>query len=317
LFPDTPGRDSSVTVRFRGVEQSASAVAQFAPGFEAQPATPGTPDSDWRWGLVAVRRDGTVRYSSLQRGARAELTVAVEADDDQLWLVVTATPSNIQKIFWDQIYYSIYRYPWMVEVHGASPEGFQPGAWAAPANVTGAPHVNGGGFVASTAQVAASAYVGPNARVLGTARVSGSARIEDWALVDGNARVSDNAIIRDHGWVRHEGQVYGAAVVEDFAAVYAGQVYESASLLALTVVDHASARVRGSARVAAVMNQVGAHTLSGTAQVLGDLELHTSLSAGVFYGFITAEMASAPQWGATRVEPAGEVTLAGPLTWIE
>ena len=45
----------------------------------------------------------------------------------------------MQTILWDQFYYSIYRYPYMIEVE------------------------NGGGYVSNNANVAASAYVGDNA----------------------------------------------------------------------------------------------------------------------------------------------------------
>jgi hypothetical protein len=113
----------------------------------------------------------------------------------------------MHKIIWDQMYYTIYRYPWMVQLQGAWPEGYPA---PAPPTGSGAIHPNGGGWVASTAQVSATAFVGPRARVIGNAVVSGNARIEDWAIVGSAAQVRDNA------------------VVEDFAQVLGGQVYKKA-----------------------------------------------------------------------------------------
>jgi hypothetical protein len=70
-------------------------------------------------------------------------------------------------------------------------------------NPGGAPHPNGGGWVAATAQAAATAYIGPNARVLDKAKVLDQAIIEDYAVIrqaaeiSGHARVSGQAVIAD------------------------------------------------------------------------------------------------------------------------
>jgi len=57
----------------------------------------------------------------------------------------------------------------------------------------GAPHPNGGGWVATTAEAAPTAYVGPNAAVLGRAKVLDHAVVEDYAVVRDSAVVSDHA----------------------------------------------------------------------------------------------------------------------------
>lgn len=314
LFPDTPGQDTHVEVDFRGVVQDAPATSTFEP-FELHPPTVPAPSSDWRWGLVAVDAAGAPRYGALHRGAEDRERFEVRAGDQALWLVVVATPTENQPISWDQAYYTIYRYPWRVELTGARPEGFEPGATAPPVGMEGAPHVNGGGWVASTARVAATAYVGPSARVLGRARVDGEARIEDEAVVDGDARVEGRAVVRGRAWVTDEGWVSGAAIVEEHAAVYRGQVTDDARVGALTVIEGPGARVRGAAEVRAVMNGIGDVDLSGTAQVLGDVELWTSLARGVFYGLIVPEHALDPRFGADRVRPRPEVTAPGPYSW--
>jgi hypothetical protein len=296
LVPDNSGQtgqNSTVTVTFKGVEQTAPASTDFGK-FARQPATIPPPSSDWRWGLVARSSSGATRYSPMQRGATGRISFQVNPEDTELWLVVVATPATMHKILWDQIYYTIYRYPWMVEFQGAWPEGYPN---ATTPGGAGAPHPNGGGWVASTARVDPTAFIGPRAQVLGNAIVSGNARIDGWAIVRGNAQVRDNA------------------VVEDFAQVLNGQVYENARVSALTVVNSSSARIHGSARVAAIMNAIGAYDISGTAQLIGDLELWTSLSRGVFYGFVDAPIAANPAYGANRTAPSPEVTVAGPFRW--
>jgi len=57
----------------------------------------------------------------------------------------------------------------------------------------GAPHPNGGGWVASTAKVAPTAYVAPGAMVLDSAEVLDNARVEEYAIVKDSARISGSA----------------------------------------------------------------------------------------------------------------------------
>jgi hypothetical protein len=79
LYPDAGA--ASVTITFRGVIQSAA-------------------NSDWRWGLVATDASVTSpRYSKLQSGTDGQLTFCINSTD-ALWLVVTATPSVQQQVYW-------------------------------------------------------------------------------------------------------------------------------------------------------------------------------------------------------------------------
>ncbi|HXU64097.1 MAG TPA: DUF6055 domain-containing protein, partial [Polyangia bacterium] len=108
LFPDSGA--SSVTVTFRGVLQGTAA------------------HTDFRWGLVATDAAVTKpRYSAIQSGTDGALTFCVNAGES-LWLVVMATPSVQQQIYWDQLYPSIIRYPYMIQVANAQPDGYQPSA---------------------------------------------------------------------------------------------------------------------------------------------------------------------------------------------
>lgn len=162
LFPDSGA--TSVTVTFRGVIQS-----------EAK--------SDFRWGLVATDSGiSKPRYSALQKGTDGQLTFCVNPAEP-LFLVVMGTPSAMQKIVWDQAYSSIYRYPYMVQLTSAWPEGFQGGKpEACPSGTTRVS--NGGGCGPSS--LPSSVYVGPYAQVLGGS-VSGNARIEDHATILGGS----------------------------------------------------------------------------------------------------------------------------------
>lgn len=161
LYPDAGA--THVNVTFRGVPQAAA-------------------NSDWRWGLVATDAALTTpRYSGLQKGADGALDFCVNAGES-LFLVVVGTPSAQQHLQWDQLYPTIYRYPYLVQLAGAQPEGFQTNAPNPSAN--GKRWPNGNGWVATGATVADGAYVGPYAAVLG-GTVAASARIEDHALMLG------------------------------------------------------------------------------------------------------------------------------------
>lgn len=160
LFPDSG--TSSVSVSFRGVIQSGA-------------------DTDFRWGLVATDAGLTKpRYSKLQSGTDGSLTFCVSAGES-LFLVITATPSAYKQIIWDQAYPTIHRYPYMIQLGGAWPDGYQGGnAATCPSGTTRVS--NGGGCGPST--LPATVYVGPYAQVLG-GTVSGTARIDDHAVVLG------------------------------------------------------------------------------------------------------------------------------------
>ncbi len=167
LYPESGA--TSVTVNFRGVTSA--------------PSSP-----DWRWGLVATDSGLTeARYSALQSGSDGSVNFCVSSGEE-LFLVVTATPSDWYDIVWDQPHNTVPRYPYMFELGGAWPEGFRDGAQDdCPSGLTRAS--NGGGCAPS----GTTAYVGPYATVLSGATVSGSARIEDQAIV-ANGTVSGGTV---------------------------------------------------------------------------------------------------------------------------
>lgn len=152
---------TTVTVKFRGVNQSGS-------------------DADFRWALVATNTQFTsARRSALQKGLSADLTFAVNPGEP-LFMVVAATPSAFKTIVWDQDYNTIWRYPYMIELANAWPQGFQNGQRdACPAGTVR--HSNGAGCAPSGTP--STVYVGPYATILPGGRASGTARIEDQAII--------------------------------------------------------------------------------------------------------------------------------------
>jgi hypothetical protein len=287
-----------VRVVFQGVAQEANANPSFRPTRPNEPAAIPPPGSGWRFGLVAVDTVRTAfRYSPVRGEGEAALDLRPE--ESEVYLVVAATPTNRQLIRWEQPYYTIYRYPWMCEVHGAWPDGFQPGKPLGPSGVPGAPHPNGGGFVAATAVVAATAYVGPQAMVLGTARVQGKARVEGRAIVGG-------------------GEVRDQAVIADDAGVWAGQVYGNARVDEAAQVTQAETHVYGTARLGGQAVDWEPSNLSGTVQMLGDAEIRAvTADHGVFYGYVAPAWVRSAELGADRTGPEPEVTRAGPYVWQE
>ncbi|WP_224362365.1 DUF6055 domain-containing protein [Hyalangium versicolor] len=230
LYPEAGA--TSVTVTFRGVTQTGA-------------------DSDWRWGLVATDSAITTpRYSALQRGANGELNFCVNAGE-ALFLVVVGTPSVQKQIVWDQMYNTVYRYPWMVQLTSAWPEGFVGGKQDACPSGTQR-HSNGGGCV--TSSVPSSVYVGPYAQVLGGS-VSGSARIEDHAVV--------------------------------LAGTVSGGTVTGLSVLTNGFSVSGSARVASTFYPLGFYE--GQQAASGTVQLIGDIEYRgvgLNKSSGTYFGFV-------------------------------
>lgn len=255
----------NVAITFRGVIQS-----------EAH--------SGWRWGVVATSHDLTqTRYSALQSGSDGSLNFAYH-NGEELYLVVLAAPTQFQKITWDtpadgRAYPSIYRYPYMVEISGAWPEGFRDGNLDACPSGT-VRHTNGGGC--ATSSTPSSVYVGPYAKVLG-------------GSVSGNARIEDHATIIS-------GTVNGGTVGGMSLIGVAGDLYHGP----------ASFNVGSNAHVEATFYPLGWFvnnaTVDGSAHLLGDLEYYSAhKSANTFYGLVD------DNWNG--VASAQEVTVAPPYQW--
>jgi hypothetical protein len=263
LYPESDA--TQVRVTFRGVLQREA-------------------DSGWRWGLVATDSSMTnPRYSDLQSGPGGEIEFCI-SPEEELYLVVLAAPTRYQKITWDnpsdgQAYPSIYRYPYMISLEGAWPDGFREGRLD-PCPTGTVRHTNGGGC--ATRNTPDSVYVGPYARVLG-GNISGDARIEDQATVI-NGEVSSGTI--------------GALTL--------------LGVEALPDRDQASFTVRDNAIVQSTFYPMGwfnpRAAARGNVRMLGDLELWSlNKYDRVFYGLVD------DSWkGVTSIE---EVTVKPPYQW--
>jgi len=174
--------------------------------------------SDWRATIVVVDKKGMDRYSDTIKAGMT--SIKLRSGEKEAYLVVAAVPHVYDAIGFLRDYRTQERFPYQVKITGADPLGKEPEKVAPPAGVAGAPHSNGGGFVASTAKVAATAYVGPNAMVLDNAQVSDNARIEDYAIVSKDAKVSGSAIVSGHALVTDKATVSGNARIRDYVGVY-------------------------------------------------------------------------------------------------
>jgi len=315
LYPDGSG---TVRVRFRGDVQTKNNVPNYARVHDNEPTVNhvhDNPGSDWRYGLVAVTGDAandnaavTARYSELMRtdnGIGRDLSMTMQSGETQLYLVVAAAPSVNHKIKWDQYYYTIYRFPYMVEITGAKPEGFQALDTAGMTR-----HSNGGGWVERPANVDATAYVGRNARVTGGAQVRNSARIEGRAVVRGGT-VNSSAIVRDYALIVG-GTVTGSAVVSDGAVVWEGQVSENARIHGSSFIYGGSTRVSGNAQVGGT-SWLSGGILSGTAQMLGDGRGDMTASEGVY--FAVGNGSSSDPRGSSRTAAPAEFTAPRSMAW--
>ncbi|WP_233138297.1 DUF6055 domain-containing protein [Fibrobacter sp. UWB2] len=323
IYPDSAGK---VTVKFRGIVQEKPTVngytcfgdntdyykgktykwCNYAPDKLPDPA------SGWTVGLVAEGADGTPRYSEMKHGTGFNLEIETKANDKALWLAVTATPTEMQTILWDQFYYSIYRYPYMIEVVNGAPEGYTKDFWK-PAGFNGTTasgytqHSNGGGWVSNKAKVAATAYVGPDAVVNG-GTISGNARIEDFAVVNGGT-ISGNAVVRGRALVT-AGTISDDAVLEDDAWLVSGTISGKAKVGALSLIVNST--VTDNAQVYGVMWAVNGKKLSGTAQLRGDLEnnFDKEISKGIFYGMVDNGMLGNANYGANLTTPPTDATAS-------
>jgi hypothetical protein len=320
IYPDSVGK---VTVKFRGIVQHKKGEGYKCFGDNedtykgkhykwcnyAPDALP-DPASQWAVGLVAEGSDGTPRYSELMLDTAGNISIETKASDKALWLAVTAAPSEMQTILWDQFYYSVYRYPYMIEVVNGKPEGYNDNFWK-PAGYAGgsaqgyAKHANGGGWVSSKAKVDASVYVGPDAVVNG-GTVTGDARIEDFAVVNGGT-VGGKAVVRGRALVSG-GSMADNAILEEDAWLVSGTIKDDARVGALSVITNST--VSGKAQVHGVMWPVDGKKLSGTAQLRGDLENNftSEISKGIFYGMVNTDMLNNANFGANLTEPPADAT---------
>ncbi|WP_328476344.1 polymer-forming cytoskeletal protein [Actinoplanes sp. NBC_00393] len=164
----------------------------------------------WTFGLVAVR-NGTPRYSNLFTGIDGQIDFPLQSGENEVWLVVTGTPTAVPHYAFLDGYTKARRFPYEFRVSGATPSGFEPGHVKPAPTGGGRWHSNGGGWVAGNASVASTAYVGPKAAVM-AGTVTGNARIEGLGWVNGGT-VGGNAVVKDNALIQSGANLSGNIVV--------------------------------------------------------------------------------------------------------
>ncbi len=189
--------------------------------------------SDWRAAFVGVDNTGKPVYGDVF-GPGVTQTFNAGADLKELYLVVCAVPNNIMaiKMTGDFRSFEQEQFPYKVRFSGCAPDPAMVSAFPAE---EGAPHPNGGGFVAKTAHADAGVYVGPDARVLGNSKILDRARIEDAAVVR-NSTVKGDAIVAGHALIDENSVVAGCAEVRDYAVVRATTTVDGTA----RVLEHAN-----------------------------------------------------------------------------
>lgn len=232
-----------------------------------------------RYGFVALDSYGKPRYSEPYTELDNQASFTLQPGDSAVFMIVTGAPKQHHNYAWEVGYPKSYRYPYVVQFTGAVPAGYKPGYNSRKDEYPGAPHPNGGGWVASTAQVAGSVYVGPNAQVLGNAVISQNARIEGYAIITDNARVGSNAVVKDHALVCGNSNITGNAVVEKTARLYNVRVNHDAVVTGSALLWNFTLNDNAIAKDLAILWD---GTLSGTAIVGGNAEEYRGCSSGTY-----------------------------------
>ena len=318
LYPTQ--QSGNMTIAFRGVCQESSNVTSTQwtarQTYEHEPEVLLPPDSGWRWGVVSV--GSGVRKSALQITAQGELTWPFHKGERH-FLIVLGAPSSLHDIQWDQKFYTVYRYPYCVQLQGVLPDGQQP---LAPLPDDYARHANGGGRVENTARVDDTVVVEWNATVMGNSIVTGRAKIRERAIVD-NATVEGNAEIRDHAYIQ-DATISDSAIVEESAQISGNRVkvgknakIGAISWIAGETVVSGDARIYTTNAERAISNGI----FKGTVQLIGDVEYnggHRVVDKGVFYGTLWDEWLDSAEHGAELLQPLPEVTLdEDSITWSQ
>ncbi|MCU0330014.1 MAG: T9SS type A sorting domain-containing protein [Candidatus Kapabacteria bacterium] len=218
----------------------------------------------WRYGIVTERSDGRPgRYGEIHTAPTSTFQWVRSADDAAIYLVVMGAPqdsmhANSIHTTWNGNP-KRFHYPYDVRLNGAVPDGYQPSEDFRPWLRTdpGARHVNGGGWVASSARVDASVFVAPYAMVVGSSVITDSVRILDHAYV-ANARCSGKVTISGNAFVL-DGTYMDSAVVTDHCFAMNNTVGGRAYLAGASMVSN--------------------YDLHGTVKIFGDLVVYNDTAS--------------------------------------
>ncbi len=236
-------------------------------------------NAGWRYGFVSVDANGNSTYSSQYAGNESETGYQFPANAVRYYLVVSGAPTAFY-VHTGQFSVGFpkeYRYPWEIHIKEMIPEGYQPN-FRDTAGLAGAPHPNGGGFVAATAHVDATAYVAPGAAVLNAAQVTDNARIEGKAVIKDNAKVMENAVVSDFARITGGSVVKGKARVNKQALLNGGAIIGDSAIVTDNAVMYDGGVSSGGIASGNLFAWGGA--IGGTAAYGGDAELFGACDAG-------------------------------------
>jgi hypothetical protein len=254
--------------------------------------------ADWRVTMVAVDPQGRCRYSPTVRSGRVSLEVRPQ---ERLALAIAATPMKYVPQEFRPGFAVKRRYPYAVALTGAECDDF-PMLRDFP-KVAGAPHPNGGGFVAKSAHVDTTAYVAKNAMVLDAAKVTGRAQVHGHAVIRQSARVGDDAVVSGYARVGDRAQLGGHAHVGGYAKLSGkARLGGNARLQEFATLDGDGAvsgdvMIRGFGEV----HLSPTTEIAGTAMFAEDLEVHFTgckserFDRGLFYGYLNADLLRKPK----------------------
>ncbi len=267
---------------FHEIDASGPSVEATLAGVDLQ-----GPDEDWRWGFVALDKQGGYQASEVFKPGTGRFQVP--AEHAKLLIYVAATPANSTLRYLRPSpetgvdrHPEYRRYPYEISFRNAAPAKRELPCEAP----TGKPHPNGGGFVADSAKVEATAFVGPQARVLGSAKVLGNARILDHAVVRGAAEIRDDVEISGHSVIQGEARIRDAARVRGHAFV-GGRVQLRDRARAADLVDlQESMEISGDAWVRGISAPLHETKAGGYAILDADYAMAFSLQDGVHFHHI-------------------------------
>jgi hypothetical protein len=267
---------------FHEIQATGAAVEATLAGVDLQ-----GPDEDWRWGFVALDKDGSYQASEIFKPGTGRFQVP--AGHAKLLIYVAATPANSTLRYLRPTpetgvdrHPEYRRYPYEISFRNAAPAKRELPC-EAPA---GKLHPNGGGFVADSATVEATAFVGPQAKVLGSAKVLGNSRILDHAVVRGAAEIRDEVEISGHSVIQGEARIRDAARVRGHAFV-GGRVQLRDRARAADLVDlQESMEISGDAWVRGISAPLQDTKASGYAILDADYAMAFSLQDGVHFHHI-------------------------------
>ncbi len=254
--------------------------------------------ADWRVTMVAVDPQGRCRYSPTVRFGRVALDVR---PNERLALAIAATPTKYVPQAFRPGFAVKRRYPYAVALKGAECDEV-PLPRTYP-KVAGAPHSNGGGFVAKSAHVDATAYVAKNAMVLDGAKVTGRAQVHGQAIIRQSAQVSDDAVVSGYARIGDRAQLGGHAHVGGYAKL-SGKARLGGNA---RLQEYATLDGEGSVSGDVMIRGFGEVHLSPTTEITGtamfaeDLEVHFSgckserFDRGLFYGYLNADLLKKPK----------------------